>query len=245
MKKNAFIMGMPVCIEIVDKVVKAKDIEEVFNYFKFIDDTFSTFKKDSDIEKINRGELKIEDASKITKKILLLCKQTKRKTNGYFNININGKLDPSGLVKGYAIWEGAKKLHKKGYKNFYVEIAGDIQLFGKNNKNLSWKIGIENPFNRKEIVKVVYLTNKGIATSGSYINKDHIYDPILKKIAKDVMSITVIGPNVYEADRFVTASYAMGQKGIQFIENLNSFEGYMITNEGKAIYTSGFEEFLN
>ena len=57
------------------------------------------------------------------------------------------------------------------------------------------------------------------------------------------MSLTVIGPDIYEADRFATAAFAMGMEGIEFIERLSGFEGYIITNEGIATMTSGFEQF--
>jgi thiamine biosynthesis lipoprotein len=57
------------------------------------------------------------------------------------------------------------------------------------------------------------------------------------------MSLTVIGPNVCDADRFATGAFAMGEAGIRFIEGLPGFEGYMIDAHGVATYTSGFERF--
>jgi thiamine biosynthesis lipoprotein len=54
------------------------------------------------------------------------------------------------------------------------------------------------------------------------------------------VSITVIGPDVLEADRFATAAFAMGKGGIAFIENLPGFEGYAIDAQGIATMTSGF-----
>jgi thiamine biosynthesis lipoprotein len=153
-------------------------------------------------------------------------------------------LNPSGLVKGYAIWQGSKILEKKSYKNFYVEIAGDIQAVGKNAKGESWKVGIQNPFNPKEIIKIVRISNKGIATSGNYQRGEHIINPKTKIAAAEIASISVIGPNIYEADRFATAAFAMGEKGINFIETLKGFAGYMVKNNQMAIMTSGFEKYL-
>jgi len=49
---------------------------------------------------------------------------------------------------------------------------------------------------------------------------------------------------VFEADRFATAAFAMGRKGIQFIEELPGFEGYMIDAQARATYTSGFERYV-
>lgn len=236
-------MGMPVIVNVVDKNVTNEDISEVFSYLHYIDEKFSTYKKNSEISRINRGELKEKDYSNDMKTIFDLSKKTKKETKGYFDININGVLDPSGIVKGYAINQAAKILKKKGFKNFYAEIAGDIEICGKNN-NKNWKVGIQNPFNQKEIIKIVHLTNRGIATSGTYIRGLHIYNPKIKKKADDIASISVIGPNIYEADRFATAAFAMGEKGIEFISFLKNFEGYMIKKDKTAVYTKGFKNYV-
>lgn len=133
---------------------------------------------------------------------------------------------------------------KMDFKDFFVEAGGDIQVFGK--KESGWKVGIRNPFKPSEIVKSVNLkNNEGIATSGTYERGNHIYNPKNRKQElTEIMSITVIGENVYEADRFATAAFAMGKDGINFIEKLPRFECYMIDSAGIATMTSGFEKYL-
>lgn len=244
MKRQTVSMSMPVTINVIDKNVTDEDINEVFAYFHYIDNKFSIYKKNSEISKINRGEIKEKDYSLEMKKILALSEKTKKETNGFFDINQNGFLDPSGVVKGYAINEGANILQRKGYKNIYVEIAGDIQVFGKDKSNKDWKIGIQNPFNLKEIIKVVNLSNKGIATSGTYQRGNHIYNLKKNINENDFVSVTIIGPNVLEADRFATAIFAMGEAGLKFIVTLNEFEGYIIRKNKKAVYTKGFEKYI-
>ena len=89
------------------------------------------------------------------------------------------------------------------------------------------------------------LTDRGIATSGTAIRGQHIYDPYRHdKPLMDVVSITIIGPDIYDADRFATAAFAMGRQGIQFIETLAGFEGYMIDMSARATFTSGFERYV-
>jgi len=244
MKKQATIMGMPVTVQIADGKATGEDIQEIFAYLHHVDQKFSTYKADSEISQINRGELSNLDYSGEMKKVLKLCEETKKETGGYFDINLNGKLDPSGIVKGYAIWQASKILEKKGYRNFYVEIAGDIQTSGRNEKKEDWRVGIQNPFNLKEIIKVLKISNKGIATSGNYQRGKHVLNPKTKLPADGIASITVIGTNIYEADRFATAAFAMGEKGIEFIEKLKGFEGYMIKNDRMAIMTSGFDRYV-
>lgn len=243
MKKTELIMGMPITVEIVGSGV-VKYFTSVFNYFRAVDARYSTYKKDSEISRINGG-LQKEKWSKEMKTVLKLCEQTRRDTNGYFNIAHNGKLDPSGLVKGWAIARAADKLRDAHVTNFYIEAGGDIQANGVAAKNKPWTVGIRNPFDIREIIKTITVTSEGVATSGSYIRGQHIYNPWQPKAVIDhVRSLSVIGPNIYEADRYATAAFAMGVEGISFIEAIPGLEAYMVTDDKLATYTSGFERYV-
>ncbi len=239
-------MGMPITVEIIDVSIGNENLNEIFSYFEYIDEKFSTYKDISEITRINNGEIKESDYSKDMKIVFALSEETKIKTDGYFDIVAStGEYDPSGLVKGWAIYNASKILEKQGFNNFYIEAGGDIQVRGKNKQKENWKIGIKNPFNPKEIIKVISVNNKGVATSGTYIRGQHIYDPKKRREPiTEIASLTVIGPNIFEADRFATAAFAMREEGIKFIENLPGFEGYMIDKNGIATMTSGFEKYI-
>jgi thiamine biosynthesis lipoprotein len=176
------------------------------------------------------------------KEVFAIGEKTKQETNGYFDIKKpNGLIDPSGVVKGWAIKNTAARVRAAGYENYFVNAGGDIAMGGRNTKGEEWSVGIRNPFNIHEIVKVVYPRGEGIATSGSYIRGDHIYNPHRpEEKIRDIVSITVIGPDALEADLIATASFAMGAGGIAFVENLPGFEGYAIDARGIATMTSGF-----
>lgn len=234
---------MPVTVEIVDKC-KKKDLEDVFTYFTWVDNKFSTFKKTSEISKINQGTLPTNKYSKEMKEILELCEQTKKETGGYFEIEQNGKIDPSGLVKGWAILNAANILEKKGFINFYVDAGSDIQVSGKNSEGKPWKVGIRHPFSKGQIVKVLSLNNCAIATSGIYERGSHIINPKTKKGVTDIVSLTVIAPNILDADRLATAAFCMGKDAISFVEKHPKLEGYMIDNEGIGTSTSGFAKYV-
>jgi len=236
-------MDMPVMVEVVDETPKTLEIiEKVYSYFTYVDNTFSIFKGDSEISKINRGELKEDEYSQNMRQIFKLCEQTKQETDGYFDILQNGELDPSGIVKGWAIYNAAQIIRNAGFLNYYVDAGSDIQVNGKNTQGKKWRIGIKNPFNVNQIVKVLEIENEGVATSGNYLRGEHIYNPLGKQ-QKEIVSLTVIGPNIYEADRFATPAFAMGRAGINFIERLPGFEGYMIDKTGIGTETSGFKKF--
>jgi thiamine biosynthesis lipoprotein len=246
MRETRLIMGMPIEIEIVGGQVSAT-LEAAFSYLQEVDQRFSTYKEGSEISRLNRGEIAPESVSKEMREVFALADLTKEESDGYFNIHRpDGFLDPSGIVKGWAIKNTAALIQKAGYANYFVNAGGDIATGGKNAEGKDWSVGIRNPFKAEEIVKVVYPRGEGVATSGSYIRGDHIYNPHAPLEAiTDLVSITVIGPDVLEADRYATAAFAMGKEGIRFIERLRGIEGYAISAEGIATETSGFSAYTH
>lgn len=239
-------MGMPVTVEVVDADVTSENLEEVFSYFEYVDDTFSTYKDSSEITRINNGEIGESGLSSDMREIFRLAEETKKETSGYFDIVApGGGYDPSGLVKGWAIRNAADILRGRGFENFYVDAGGDIEVSGTNAEGRAWRIGIRNPFNTAEIVKTVVLKRGGMATSGTYERGKHIYNPRGgNKPVSEIVSLSVIGPDIYEADRFATAAFAMGREGILFIERREGLEGYLIDEKGVATMTSGFEKYV-
>jgi thiamine biosynthesis lipoprotein len=86
----------------------------------------------------------------------------------------------------------------------------------------------------------------GVATSGSYLRGTHIYNPHATDAGTgNIVSLTVIGPDILEADRFATAAFAMGEAGIEFLERLHGLEGYQIDAHGMARMTSGLGNYLS
>jgi thiamine biosynthesis lipoprotein len=244
MKTTRILMGMPITVEVLDSDDQ-RLIESVFAYFTHIDETFSTYKDTSEISAINAGAIPLEAASAEMRAVFAMAEQTRQETEGYFNIWRGDRYDPAGIVKGWAIANAADILRRAGCANFYVDAGGDIEAAGHNAEGQPWRVGIRNPFNIRQIVKVLAITGCGVATSGTYIRGQHVYDPHAPgRTLDDIVSLTVIGPDVYEADRFATAAFAMGRRGIMFIERLADFEGYMIDADGQATPTSGFGRYV-
>ncbi len=245
MKQTRWLMGMPITVDVRDNKPSLALLNEVFGYFAEVDDRFSTYKPDSEISRINAGVLAKTRASKAMQQVLKLCEQTKQATGGFFDIEHDGKLDPSGLVKGWAIEQAGRLLRRRGHRHYYIEAGGDITASTPSGHK-PWSIGIRHPANRNEIVKTIQLNQGGVATSGTYIRGQHVYNPHLPGQAlTDVVSLTVIAANVYDADRYATAAFAMGTHGIRYIEQLPGFEGYQIGAGGVAVMTSGFEKYVS
>jgi thiamine biosynthesis lipoprotein len=245
MRATRILMGMPVTVEVVG-VADGAILEDVFAYFEAVNRRFSTYRPDSEIAAINRAGLGEADYSNEMREVLTLAEVTRRETNGYFDIRkTDGGLDPSGIVKGWAIRNAAAIVARAGRRDFFVDAGGDIQSCGRNAAGQEWSVGIRSPFNPEEIIKVVHPRGRGVATSGTYVRGQHIYDPYAPgRPIVDIVSLTVVGPDVLEADRFATAAFAMGKAGIHFIEQAPGLEGYVVESGGRATMTSGFGAYV-
>jgi thiamine biosynthesis lipoprotein len=245
MRDTRILMGMPISVAIVDGASQ-RLIDDVFAYLASVDERFSLFKPDSEISAFNRGRVALSELSGPMREVLAIAARTKSETDGYFDIRRpDGSLDPSGIVKGWAVRNAADLLRSSGVRDFFVDAGGDIQSEGANADGEPWKIGIRNPFNEREIIKVVAPKGRGVATSGSYVRGPHIYDPHLPgRPIQDIVSLTVIGSDVLEADRFATAAFAMGRAGIHFIEASPNLEGYIVGADAIATQTSGFAAYV-
>jgi thiamine biosynthesis lipoprotein len=245
MRETRQLMGMPITIAVVD----AKDrtpIERALDYFERVDARFSPYRPDSEVSLFNRVDARPARPSAELMELLDLAEQTRRVTDGYFDVwRPDGRFDPSGLVKGWAIRNAALLIADAGFANYFVDAGGDIQCAGRNESGEAWRIGIRNPFDPMQSVKTLQPGNAGIATSGTSIRGAHIYDPHHSGRALDeIVSLTVVGPDVYEADRFATAAFAMGRNGIGFIDAIPGLEGYAIDRQGIATMSRGFAKYV-
>src|SRR5262249_16384777 len=155
--ETRLLMGMPITVEVLDHSAAQDDLDAVYAYLAAVDETFSTYKATSEISRLNRGELPEEQCGEDVRLILALCERTRRETDGYFDIRHDGQIDPSGIVKGWAIRNAAGLLRKRGFGSFYVDAGGDVQVVGTRGGR-AWRAGIRNPFNRYEHVKVLALS---------------------------------------------------------------------------------------
>ncbi|MEJ0097696.1 MAG: FAD:protein FMN transferase [Bauldia sp.] len=195
-------------------------MEAVFRYFDAVDRRFSPYRDDSEVAAINAGRLRPAGYSDQMREVLILADQTRAETAGYFDIRRQDSgIDPSGIVKGWAIRNAAGIVARSGAQRYFIDAGGDIQTHGANADGGAWRIGIRSPFNHGEIIKIVRPDGCGVATTGTYVRGQHIYDPHRPGATiDDLVSLTVVGADVLEADRFATAAFAMGAASIGFIE---------------------------
>ena len=212
-------------------------IDKCAEYFRKVDEVFSTYKDGSEVSKLRRGEIKIEDCSSDLQEVWQLCLQAKEITDGSFDPwCIDGGFDPSGYVKGWASDKAIAILQSHGATYIQVNGAGDLSLFGGPHK-----IGIRSPEDAKVILKVFELNGGAIATSGTYERGAHIKDPHTGLIAIGARSATVVGPDGGLADALATALIVAGRDGAKWFSRseLAKYSAWVIDRHEEVAWSVG------
>ena len=152
-------MGMPVAVSGVD----AEAAEEVFAWLRRVDALFSTYRPDSEVSRLARGELALRDADPLVREVLERCEQLRVETGGFFDARAGGRLDPSGFVKGWAVDRAAAQLEARGARRVCVSAGGDLVARGG-----PWRVGVRHPRRRRRLAAVLAVSDAAVATSGAY-----------------------------------------------------------------------------
>jgi thiamine biosynthesis lipoprotein len=236
---NLYIAAISTTLE---KPLVDSAIEDVKKFVFEVDEVFSTYKSESVISKLRRDEIEIGGCSDDVLEVWNACGFASELSDGAFNPwAVAGGFDPSGYVKGWAADRVADMLVAAGVEHVQVNAAGDLTLWGGflTNEGVRepWKIGVVNPDNRQEVLRVFEITDGAIATSGTYERGAHIIDPHSGLIAIGAKSATVIGPAGGLADAMATALMVAGDDGSQWFgrEVLQEYSAWVIErNDGGA-----------
>ena len=221
-------MGMPIVVEVRGGEVP----EAVFEWFRWVDDTFSTYKPDSEVSRIARGELAIDHAHPDVQDVLARCEQLRTETNGYFDARASGELDPSGLVKGWSVDRAAELIDAEEY---CISAGGDLRVRGE------WSVGIQHPLERDAIAAVVNARDLAVATSGEYARGQHVLDPHTGAAPDGVLSVTITGPDLATADAYATAAFAMGARvAPHWVARLQGYGAMLILSDERVLSTPSF-----
>ena len=252
MKETRLLMGMPITVEVVDGSVRQEDLDEVFAYFGSVDGRFSTYKDTSEISKINRGELLPDEYSEDMRTILALSEQTKEETDGYFNIERDGMLDPSGIVKGWAIQQVANLLQARGFYNFYVDAGGDVQVVGTKDGH-PWRVGIRDPRAPDTLLGSLPLARGFVVSSGDYerrferagVRYSHILDPRTGRSARGPRGVTLASPRLEDVAGYGVAIMVLGvEEAKRLVRERPQLDALVAGREGGLWMSPGMRERL-
>ena len=231
------IMGMPIVVDVRDERADQEPLVRMFDWLRWVDATFSTYREDSEISRIDRGELRPGDADEEVQAVLERCEQLRVETAGYFDAHASGRLDPSGYVKGWAVDRAADLLQDAGLEEFAVSAGGDMRVIGP-----GWRVGIQHPLEGNKVAAVFETGDLAIATSAAYARGEHVLDPHTGRAPAGVLSVTIVGPELGTADACATAAFAMGARGPQWTAALSGYEAMTILEDETVLTTGGFPD---
>ena len=221
-------------------------VDKAEEFFHKIDKNFSTYKSDSEVSRIRRGELEVVDAGEDVKKVWKLCEHARELTLGAFDPwKVAGGFDPSGSVKGWAADVAANLLIGAGVESVLINAAGDLMLRGgqlpEDGEVKSWKIGISNPDDVNQIVKTFDVVDGSVATSGDYEKGAHIVDPHTGLIAIGARSASVVGPGGALCDALATALMVDGRDAQRWMgrPELAEYSFWVINRDDETAWSYG------
>ncbi|BBB47165.1 FAD:protein FMN transferase [Pelolinea submarina] len=162
------------------------------------------------------------------------------------------RLDFGGSAKGWAAHQAAQRLAE--YAPALVSAGGDIALTPRSGPAQSWQIGIKDPFNLEAEIARISLREGGVATSGTdhrHWEQDgewrtHIIDPRSNApVESDVLSATVIAPNLMEAEMAAKTCLILGsEQGMQWLRQRSGNAGLFVLQNGIIALSNNMESYL-
>lgn len=246
------VWGTVVSLDVRDDGASAV-VDEVFEWFGRVDALFSTWRQDSEIVRIARGELAVGQSSSETRMVLERCQELSWATDGAFDVAATAllpepdrpgwcPLDPSAMVKGWALDRAGEILAGSGAPRFCINAGGDVLVGAGPSPGEAWRVGIQHPWQRDHLAAVVAVTDAGVASSGIYERGAHIVDPRTGCLATGLASVTVVATHLATADAYSTAIFALGRDGLEWLRSHPDVDAMAVTDDGEVFTTEGFEQ---
>jgi thiamine biosynthesis lipoprotein len=194
------------------------------------DQVFSTYRPESVISRLGRGELALAECPRAVAEVLAIGEAARQDSGGAFAVNRGGVLDPAGVVKGWAAERAAVHLAELPETDFCLSAGGDIVCRTLDPAGAPWRIGIEDPRDPSRLVAVVPLHTGAVATSGSSRRGPHIVDARTGRPAIGLASVTVVGRALTVVDVDATAAFALGPDGERWLAT-RGHQGVLIVRD--------------
>ncbi|MFJ8192304.1 FAD:protein FMN transferase [Streptomyces sp. NPDC096094] len=224
-------------------------LDEAVAGLRRVDEVFSTYRENSQVSRLARGELTVDACAPEVAEVLELAAEAERVSDGWFSTSYQGRLDPTGIVKGWAVERAARRVAAAGASGVSVNGGGDVQVLGTPGAGRPWRVGVSDPLRPGGLAAVVSAAGAAelaVATSGSAERGAHVVDPRTGRSAvTDLVAVTVVAPRLTWADCWATAAFAMGSReGLRWLESLDGVEGLLVTAGDEVRCTGGLAGWL-
>ncbi len=215
-------------------------LQEAVAVLHHADKVFSTWKSNSPISRLRRGEISLGEAPPEVADVLELCATAKSQTNGWFDPwAMPGGVDPTGFVKGWSAQLSLACLVNAPISGAIINAAGDIASFGTLDDATPFRVGITDPLAPPALNCAIELRG-AVATSGIYERGQHLVNPFTGEASTRAASASVTGEDLGTCDAWATALAVGGEEVLGLIERASGYEALMIGADGLRQWTSKF-----
>ena len=242
------IMGMPVSLALRGRHTTDSEAlsawADVVARLREIDLVFSTYRPQSFISRLGRGEITLSDCPPEVADVLALGDVARKESLGAFDIRRPGpdgvvQLDPSGVVKGWAVERSVAPLRALAATDFCLAAGGDMYCRTVDPAAGPWRVGIEDPADPDRIVAVVPVFTGAVATSGTSRRGQHLVDARSGRAPSGVASVTVVAGSLTWADIDATAAYAQGPDAARWLATREGRIGLVVWADGTSTTVQG------
>jgi len=234
-------MGMPVSLALRGRHATGPEADDAWaQSLAILDDVdrvFSTYRDDSFVARLGRGELALADCPPEVAEVLDLGERARIESGGAFDVRRAGPdgqpvLDPSGVVKGWAVERAARPFASLPDTDFCLSAGGDLVCRTLRADSDPWQIGIEDPADPSRVVAVVPMRNGAVATSGLAHRGAHIVDARTGATPTALASVTVVAESLVRADIDATTAFALGVAGLAWLAGRPGCRGLVVAADG-------------
>lgn len=234
-------MGLPVSLALRGRHADDHDgrlaWERAVEVLTEADRVFSTYRADSWICRLDRGEVTVADCPAEVAQVLKLGEQARRDSDGAFDVRRPGAggravLDPSGVVKGWAVDRAARAFDGLTGTDVCLSAGGDMVCRVAGPDSPDWRIGIEDPADPTRVLAVLPVRDAAVATSGTAHRGAHLVDARTGRAPSGLASVTVVADTLTWADIDATAAYARGADALAWLERRPGRRGLVVLADG-------------
>lgn len=236
------VMGMPISVALrgrhADDAAGEQAWQAALTELRWVDEVFSTWRPDSQVARLGRGEITLADCDPSVAEVLRLGDDARVSSGGAFDICLPGpdgvrRLDPSGVVKGWAVDRAVVPLLALADTDVCLSAGGDMVCHVADPHGEPWLIGIENPLDPTRLVARVPVHRGAVATSGSAHRGAHVVDARSGQPQDALASVTVIGSHLTGVDIDATTALALGFDGPAWLRS-RLRTGVVVWADGRA-----------
>ena len=209
-------MGLPMSVDVrqADGPAVREALDAAFAVLHEADARFSTYRPNSELRRLERGEVSDEAVSADMREVLEIAARAHEESGGVFDVcTPEGRLDTNGVVKGWAAQRAADVLVAAGLRNFCLNAGGDVVTHGEPEPGRVWDVAVRHPDDPQAVLAVLSVGDGAVATSGTYERGAHVWDGRSGSRELPLVAATVVAANLTVADVLATTVLAMGEDG--------------------------------